>query len=134
MSRVDIERIDGVPIARVHEDIDAANAAITQQQLADALGPDASSLVIDLSETRYVDSAGIDMLLRLSDRLDHRRSKLILVIPETSQLKRLATIVGLPDAIAIHPTLPAAIQDVAKPANAGPAPLADPSKTTTGCR
>ncbi len=113
MSRLDIERIDGVPIAHVREDIDAANVASTHQQLGDALGPDASSLVIDLSDTRYLDSAGIDMLLRLSDRLEHRRAKLILVIPETSQLQRLATIVGLPDAIAVHPSLAQALQEAA---------------------
>lgn len=59
MSPLDIEKIDGVPIAHVHGDIDAA----TQQQLAYTLGPDASSLIIDLSDTRYLDSAGIDMLL-----------------------------------------------------------------------
>jgi anti-sigma B factor antagonist len=114
MNPLNIERIDGVPIAHVNEDIDASNATITQQQLAEALGPDASSLVIDLSETRYLDSAGIDMLLRLSDRLDQRRAKLILVIPDTSQLMRLATIVGLPDAVAIHPTLPAALKEAAQ--------------------
>jgi anti-sigma B factor antagonist len=130
MSPLDLERIDDVPIARVNEDIDAANATTTQQQLADALGPDASSLVIDLSETRYVDSAGIDMLLRLSDRLDHRRAKLILVIPDTSHLKRLASIVGLPDAIAIHPTLPAALQEAANPQTQTATP---PGKTTAGC-
>ncbi len=76
MSPLDLERIDGVPIAHVHEDIDAANAANAQQQLADALDPDTSRLVVDLSDTRYLDSAGIDMLLRLGDRLDHRRAKL----------------------------------------------------------
>jgi anti-sigma B factor antagonist len=113
MSPLDFEQIDGVPIAHVNEDIDAANAAIAQEQLADALGPDASTLVIDLSATRYLDSAGIDMLLRLSGRLDNRRAKLILVIPDTSQLKRLVSIVGLPDAIAVHPTLPAALQEAA---------------------
>ncbi len=115
MSPLNLERIDGVPIAHVGEDIDAANATTTQQQLAEALGPDASSLVIDLSETCYLDSAGIDMLLRLSDRLDHRRAKLVLVIPDTSQLKRLASIVGLSGAIAIHPTLPAALREAANP-------------------
>jgi anti-anti-sigma factor len=122
MSPLDIERIDGIPVAHVHEDIDAANAAITQQQLADALGPDASILVVDLGDTRYLDSAGIDMLLRLGDRLEHRRAKLILVIPDTSQLKRLATIVGLADAIAIHPTLLAALQAAKKPQAQAPAP------------
>ena len=125
MSSLDIERIDGVSIAHLAQDIDAANARLTQQQLADALDPDALSLVIDLSDTRYVDSAGIDMLLRLSDRLDHRRVKLVLVIPDTSQLKRLATIVGLADAIDTHPSLPDALREAAKTESQGAAPDPD---------
>ncbi|HEY2631764.1 MAG TPA: STAS domain-containing protein [Solirubrobacteraceae bacterium] len=132
MSPLDIERIDGIPVAHVREDIDAANATVTQQQLAGAIGPDASSLVVDLGDTRYLDSAGIDMLLRLGDRLDHRRSKLILVIPDTSQLKRLATIVGLPDAIVIHPTLLAALQAAKEPQTHAPAPH-DSGGTTADC-
>jgi anti-sigma B factor antagonist len=111
MSPLDIERIDGVPIAHAREDIDAANVAIVYQQLADALSPDVVRLIVDLSDIRYLDSAGIDMLLRLSDRLDHRRARLILVIPQTSQLKRLVTIVGLPDAIAIYPSLREALRE-----------------------
>lgn len=114
MSPLNIEQIDGVPVVRVNEDVDAANAASIQQQLAAALGPDALCLILDLSHTRYLDSAGIDMLLRLSNRLDHRRAKLILVIPETSPLKRLATIVGMPEAIAIYSTLPEALQEATK--------------------
>jgi anti-anti-sigma factor len=110
MSQLDLEQIEGVPVAHLGEDVDAANATATQQQLADALGPDALSLIVDLSATRYVDSAGIDMLLRLSDRLSDRRASLILVIPETSQLMRLVTIVGLPEAVAVHPDVPDALQ------------------------
>jgi anti-anti-sigma factor len=89
--------------------------------------PHASCLIIDLSDTRYLDSAGIDMLLRLSDRLEHRRAELILVVPETSQIQRLATIVGLPDAIAIHPTVAQALQEAAKrpPAQSTATPTAD---------
>jgi len=114
MSALVIEQIEGVPIAHVNEDIDVANATVIQQRLADALGPDALSLVVDLSATQYVDSAGVDMLLRLSDLLDHRRAKLVLVVPETSQLMRLATIVGLPAAVAIHPSLTDAVQEAAR--------------------
>ena len=111
MNRLDIEQIDGVPIARLNEDLDAANAAAVQRKLAEALGPDTLSLVIDLSGTRYLDSAGIDMLLRLGDRLDHRRAKLILVIPESSPLNRLVAIVGLPEALAIRPSVDEALAD-----------------------
>ncbi len=130
MSAIAIERLDGVPIAHVTEDVDAANAANVQRQLDGALDPDASSLLVDLSETRYLDSAAIDMLLRLGDRLEHRRAKLILVIPESSQLMRLATLVGLPDAIAVHPTLAAALEQAAKANSGQGAPPPAPRETT----
>lgn len=102
---MDLERVDGIPVARPNEDIDAANAGIVHEQLAAALGPDAGCLIVDLSGIRYLDSAGLDMLLRLAERLSHRRATLLLVIPEGSQLTRLAAIVGLPSAVAVHPTL-----------------------------
>lgn len=105
MSAEDVQRIGGVPVAHVRGDIDAGNVAAIQQRLSRTVSPDSLSLVVDLSGARYVDSAGIDMLLRLGERLSHRRAKLLLVIPAASQLQRLATIVGLPEAIAVHPSL-----------------------------
>jgi anti-anti-sigma factor len=134
MSSLHVERIDAVPIAHVHDDIDVANAASTHEQLAAALGPDASSLVVDLSDARYLDSAGIDMLLRLSNRLSDRRAKLVLVIPDDSQLKRLATIVGLPHAVAIHPTVGEALQDATAPQSRLGEPHTDtePGETAAG--
>jgi anti-sigma B factor antagonist len=105
MTGMEIEQVDGVPVAKLSEDLDAANAATVHRELAEALGPNALTLVVDLSSTRYVDSAGIDMLLRFSDRLNRRRAKLVLVVPENSQLRRLFAIVGLPEAIAVHATV-----------------------------
>jgi anti-anti-sigma factor len=133
MSALDIERLDGVPVAHLTEDLDAANSADVQRRLESALGPDTSSLIVDLSDTRYLDSAAIDMLLRLGDRLEHRRAKLTLVIPDTSQLMRLATIVGLPDALAIHPTRSAALQQAAEARSTQTAaPRPAPGGSTSG--
>lgn len=112
MSFSKVERVDGVPIVHIEEDIDASNSAATGRRLADALGPDALSLIVDLGGARYLDSAGIDMLLRFGERLDRRRARLILVIPADSRLNRLAEIVGLADTIRIHPAIPAALKDV----------------------
>jgi anti-anti-sigma factor len=105
MSKVDVEQINAVPIVHLNEDLDAANAAVVQRQLSEALGPDALTLVLDLGRTDYVDSAGIDMILRFSDLLDRRRARLILVIPEPSQLRRLFALVGLPGATVVRPSV-----------------------------
>lgn len=109
MTDMEIEQVRGVPIAKLNEDLDAANAATVHRELAAALGPDALTLVVDLSDVRYVDSAGIDVLLRLGDRLDRRRAKLALVVLESSQLRRLFALVGLADAIAVHATVEEAL-------------------------
>jgi anti-anti-sigma factor len=114
MSIVQTARVDGIPVARVTADIDAATAATVHERLAGALDPDTDCLIVDLSETRYLDSAGLDMLLRLNERLSHRRVTLMLVIPESSHVNRLATIVGLPQTVAVHSTLLAAQDACAK--------------------
>lgn len=112
MSRMEIRQGDGIPIVEVGEDLDAANAGEVQRLVAKALGPEALSLVVDLSGSRYVDSAGIDILLRLSERLERRRARLLLVIPESSRLHRLFAMVGMPEAIAIQPTVDDALAAV----------------------
>lgn len=117
MSRLQIERFDGVPVARPREDIDAANARVVRDELAACLD-DADRLVLDLGETRYVDSAGIDMLLRLNELLRQRRTALLLVIPQSSQLTRLMQIVALPSAMAIHETVGEALDAVSQQSGA----------------
>jgi anti-anti-sigma factor len=109
MSRIDVERREGVRVARPRGDIDAANASSLREELASLLDPGAETLVVDLGEIRYLDSAGIDMLLRLGALLGERRATLMVVIPPQSQLTRLAAIVGLPDAMPVHDTVEAAV-------------------------
>lgn len=109
MTHLEIEQIDGTPIVHLKEDLDVGNAAAVERKLADAVGPKVLSLIVDLSRVEYLDSAAIDMLLRFADRLEHRRNKLILVVPESSQLRRLLTILGLPEAIGVHPSVDAAL-------------------------
>lgn len=110
MTWAEIERVTGVPVVRPREDIDAANARQLREELARCLD-DADKLVLDLSDTRYVDSAGIDMLFRLNELLRERRAVLVLVIPQSSQLTRLAQIVALPSAMPVHETVEQALED-----------------------
>ncbi|MCW3019863.1 MAG: Anti-sigma factor antagonist [Solirubrobacterales bacterium] len=109
MIGVELEQINKVPVARPRGDIDAANAGGVRDELAASVGTNADNLILDLSDTRYLDSAGIDMLMRLSERLRQRRARLRLVIPPSSQLLRLAELVALPDAMPVHSTLEEAL-------------------------
>jgi anti-anti-sigma factor len=108
VNRLEVERVQGTPVARPTEDVDAANARVLRDELAACL-QGADKLVLDLGATSYVDSAGIDMLFRLNELLRQRRVTLLLVIPQSSQLTRLAQIVALPSAVAIHETVEQAL-------------------------
>jgi len=114
MTPVDVERIDGVRIAHTHGDVDAANASLVEEVLAESLEPDGDCLVIDLGETRYLDSAALDMLFRLHRRLRQRRGSLHVVLPVDSPLRRLATIVGMPDVVPVHESVAEALTACAR--------------------
>jgi anti-anti-sigma factor len=110
MIGLQIERRDEVPVARLSTDVDAANASSLREELWAHLGAHGSELVIDLSNTRYLDSAGVDMLFRLAHSLSQRRGTLRLVIPEDSPLMRLVQIVALPDVVPVHATVEDALE------------------------
>ncbi len=122
---LDIEKIDGVPVARCAQDIDAATAGTVRAELTACIGPDTDSVVLDLSATRYVDSAGLDMLFRFAERLGERRSTLLIVIPEDSRLNRLVSLVGMPEAVPVRASVEEALQAVAQAERrrAGEAPV-----------
>jgi anti-anti-sigma factor len=105
VSAVEIESADGVPVARPLVDIDADSVGEVHERLIATLGPDTDALILDLSSTRYIDSAGLDMLFRLNARLSQRRAALLVVIPASSQLSRLARIVALPEVMEVHETV-----------------------------
>jgi len=115
MSTADVERHDGVPVVRPREDVDAANAAALREQLADCVDPSADRLIVDLGGTRYIDSAGIDMLFRLAELMRQRRTRLLLVIEPESHLARLAEIVGMERSMAIHASVAEALGARAQP-------------------
>src|SRR5689334_18377349 len=109
MSGPHVERQDGVPVVRPREDIDAATAPSLRERLAECADSGTDRLILDLTETRYLDSAGIDMLFRLGELLRQRRATLLLVIPPESNLARLADLVGLARAMPVHASVQAAL-------------------------
>ena len=94
----------GVPIVVVEGEIDASNSPEINARLQDALSNQGMSLIVDLTETTYIDSAGINVLFKLGRELHDRQQQLHLVVAASSPIARMVAIVGLNEAVPTHPT------------------------------
>ena len=94
------EERDGVVVARVSGELDLSNVADVGDALAHATPSHATGLVIDLSELRHIDSAGVRMLFELRRRLVQHRQELAAVVPAGA---RIADVIEL---LAVAQTIP----------------------------
>lgn len=92
---IEIEDHGGTPLLRVAGEIDLSNAARVIEALGDAVPGDASVVLVDLSETEYLDSTGIAMLFRLGERLRVARQELRLVVPPDAPIRRAVELTNL---------------------------------------
>src|SRR6266566_1696258 len=88
-----IETRGAVVLAVIAGEIDASNAAAIASELS-AHG--SGTIVIDLVDVRYLDSAGIAMLDVL-----RRSAQVLLVVPERSIIHRTMAIVGFDQLVPI---------------------------------
>jgi anti-anti-sigma factor len=95
LADVRLEERDGQPVARIGGEIDASNADTIGRRIRDAVSNEALGLIVDLSGTTYIDSAGVRLLFDLARRLDGRGLELHLVIAEPSQVAEVLELVAL---------------------------------------
>ena len=109
-AEVSVERHDAAMVARVSGEVDMTNASYVGEELLRSVPNDATKLVVDLSEARYLDSAAIELLFDLSRRLDRRRQSMHLVLPPDSPLKRVLLLTDIDSVAPLHETLAAALE------------------------
>jgi anti-sigma B factor antagonist len=84
-----------MPVGSIHGEIDASNVAEVGVALRGLVSNQGSVLVVDLTHTTYLDSAGINLLFALGDELRSRQLALRLVIPPKTSIARMLGITGL---------------------------------------
>ncbi len=89
LEELGFEPLGDAVLARVRGEVDLSNALAVQEQLLDAVPNSASALVLDLSDTGYLDSSGVRLIFELARRLSSRGQKLELVVPDDSVIKRV---------------------------------------------
>ncbi|MFL5822661.1 MAG: STAS domain-containing protein [Solirubrobacteraceae bacterium] len=97
LADVEISVEDSVVIAQLAGEIDLSNANGMEEAIAAATPNHALTLVVDLSALEYIDSAGIQLIYQLRERVGVRGQDLKLVIPPSSPAAdalRLAGVMG----------------------------------------
>lgn len=110
IASVIVERHDGLPVVRLAGEVDISNAPRLERDISDVAPNDDLGLVLDLTETEYLDSAGIRMLFELAERLDGRRQTLALVVPQESLIRHSLLVTEIDQAMTLRDTVPAAIE------------------------
>jgi anti-anti-sigma factor len=101
-----------VAVTQLIDDIDLGNASRLYREMLDGMSHDAVGLVVDLSEVRHIDSAGIRMLHKLAGWLAQRRLELGVVVPETSSVRRVLELSSFDAHIPVASTVDSAISEI----------------------
>jgi anti-anti-sigma factor len=86
---LEFEQAGDAVLARLKGDVDLSNARSVEEQLLAAVPNTSSGLVLDLSMTHHLDSSGVQLIFELAERLDNRRQRLEIVVPDDSPIKRV---------------------------------------------
>ena len=110
VARVSLDREAPVAIAELEGEVDASNAEAVGGEIAGLVSNAPTGLLLDLSRTRYLDSAGVRMLLDLAESLRQRRQDLSLVVPERTPVRRLLTVAGIHQLMSVAPSREEALE------------------------
>ncbi|HEY8466696.1 MAG TPA: STAS domain-containing protein [Solirubrobacterales bacterium] len=86
-------------------EVDDSNAGQIMRAIADGVPASVSRLILDLSDTRYLDSSGVEVIFNLARDLSARRQELELVVPEKSGVRRVLELCDVTSVAPMHRTL-----------------------------
>ena len=103
---------DSVGVVALAGEVDIVQATSLRERLLGAVRNDDLGLVVDLSDTTYIDSVGVSLLFELAERLSERQLRLAVVLPQAGLVERVLTIVNLKSVAAIYPSMDEALSAI----------------------
>ncbi len=105
LARVEAGRGAQRGVLAIHGEIDISNAQEVSAAIEAAMPNGTETLVIDLTGTTYLDSAGVQLLFQLAQRLQTRRQALTLVVPEEATIRAVLELTGMPRVVEMRTRL-----------------------------
>src|SRR4051812_9678735 len=95
LAEVAFEDVGGSPVAHIRGEVDMSNVYELGTTLQNAVDHVAPGLVLDFTQTGYLDSAGLHFIFDLGKRLRDRGQRLYLVVPDESPVATVLDIVNI---------------------------------------
>jgi anti-anti-sigma factor len=115
LGSLEIDQRGDTAIARLVGEVDASNAPGFTAELKAVIPNSAIGVVLDLSETSYIDSSGLHLIFDLADALRRRQQTLQLVVPADTFASDVLAAVNIDGAARVSDTMPAALEAVRQP-------------------
>lgn len=112
MVGIDIRTQSGLLIVAPVGDVDLTNAEDLRNAVLAAMTNDRAVVVVDLTRTDYLDSAGIRALFSVARRLEERRRQFALVASPRSHIRRLLGIVDFESHARVYDSVDSARADL----------------------
>lgn len=113
---VEVEDHDDVVLARASTDMDVVTADTVRDTCLAAVTNHHIGLILDLSRSDYLDSAGIRAVFEIAKRLEPHRQRLALVVPPESNIRRVLALVDIESGASLHEAAEAAFERLRAPA------------------
>jgi anti-anti-sigma factor len=104
-----------VIVAHVAGEVDVSNADELRAALVRRMTNDARGLLLDLTDLRYIDSAGINFVYELRGRLKDRGQELRLVVPAGSPASDTLHLANVSRAVGVVETTDAGLESMGFP-------------------
>ena len=99
-------------LARLSDEFDVSAAVAVRDGLLAALTNHDHGIVVDLQGVIFMDSAGINVLFEVAERLEARQQVVAVVLPERAVVRRVAELVGLGSAVNICESVDDAVRAI----------------------
>jgi anti-anti-sigma factor len=101
---IDLDRRDGVPVARLSGEVEISAAVALRERLLRAVGNQDFGLVVNLSRTTYLDSAGVNVLFDVAERLGSRQLVMALCVPPDGLVRKVVDMVAISSVASVRDT------------------------------
>jgi len=109
IATVSVERRDAGPVVHVRGQIDFPTVDAVRTDILATVPLDGPGMVLDLTQTTYVESSGVRLFFEVAERLQAHRQRLVLVVAQEALTRRVVALTKLDNVAPIVATVDEAL-------------------------